>query len=104
MDKKAVINIIREFVKVVSKDFKIEKIILFGSHATGKAREDSDIDLIIVSDDFEGTKSYKRAAQMYHYWNFLTPVDFLCYTKSEFSELKRMITVVRQAVKEGIEI
>lgn len=104
MDKKTVINIIREFVKAVSKDIKIEKVILFGSHARGDAGENSDIDLIIVSDDFEGIKSIKRAAKMYSYWNSLAPVDFLCYTKSEFNKLKEMITIARQAAKEGIEI
>ena len=104
MDKKTAINIIKEFAKLASDELKIEKLILFGSHVTGKAGRESDIDLIIVSDNFRGMKSYRRAAWMYNYWSSLTPVDFLCYTKAEFNRLKDMITLVRQAVNEGIEI
>ena len=31
---------------------KVEKVILYGSYAKGNPREDSDIDLIVVSGDF----------------------------------------------------
>jgi uncharacterized protein len=37
-----------------------EKIILYGSYAKGTAREDSDIDLIIVSPDFSGKDLRER--------------------------------------------
>ena len=35
----------------------VEQLILFGSHASGTAREDSDIDLVVISQSFSG-KSY----------------------------------------------
>lgn len=38
----------------------VKKIILYGSHATRKAREDSDIDLVIVSDDFKNMDTWER--------------------------------------------
>ena len=37
-----------------------ERIILFGSYATGKAKEFSDIDLLIVSSDFRGKNIRER--------------------------------------------
>lgn len=37
-------------------NFKIRKAILFGSYAKGNYNEWSDIDLAIVSDDFEGLR------------------------------------------------
>jgi predicted nucleotidyltransferase len=36
------------------KNQAIEKAILFGLYARGEAKEDSDIDLILVSKEFEG--------------------------------------------------
>jgi len=37
-----------------------EQIILFGSYATGKAKEMSDIDVVIVSSDFQGKNVRER--------------------------------------------
>jgi len=43
---------VREFVKVVVEKYreKIESIILFGSVARGEAKEDSDVDILVVGD------------------------------------------------------
>ena len=48
-----IIKLIEEFVKLVREEnIVIDKVILFGSYAKGTNREDSDIDLAIVSRDF----------------------------------------------------
>ena len=39
---------IRKFSQAVAKEFRAEKIILFGSHAYGKPTEDSDVDLLVI--------------------------------------------------------
>jgi predicted nucleotidyltransferase len=93
---------LKEFIKGIQNDFSIKKVILFGSRATGNAREDSDFDLIIVSDDFEGMNVFRRGAKMYDYWPFLIPVDFICLTTKEFNALKRKISIVSSALEEGI--
>ena len=41
---------IREIVNKIAIGFSPDKIILFGSYATGHANEDSDLDLLIVKD------------------------------------------------------
>ena len=79
-------------------------MILFGSMATGRAHKDSDIDLILVSDKFRGKKSFRRSIGFYKYWDLDYPVDFLCYTPEEFNKLKNQISIVREAVRKGIEI
>jgi len=104
MDKKESINKINKFLKNVSKDFKIERAIFFGSRAIGIARKDSDIDLIIVSDDFEGMDFFERVSKMYDYWDLDIPVDFLCYTSREFNKLKKLVSIVSHALKQGIII
>jgi len=47
---------------------------------------------------------FQRGAKMYDHWNLRYPVDFLCYTPEEFNKLKKHITIVRETIKEGIEI
>ena len=82
----------------------IEKMYLFGSVASGRMHRDSDIDLIIVSKKFRGKGALERSPPLYLKWNLDYHVDFLCYTPDEFNWQKAHITIVREAVKSGIEI
>ena len=43
---------IQKYIEKISKYYKIEAIILFGSYAKGTENEDSDIDIAIISSDF----------------------------------------------------
>lgn len=88
----------------IDKDFSVKKMIFFGSRARGEEHEDSDIDLIIVSDEFKSLNFIKRAAKMYDCWDLDYPVDFLCFTPEEFEKKTRGVSIVSEAVKEGIEI
>lgn len=104
MGKKKDLKIVKEFKERLSKRIPLKKVILFGSRAKGKTYEWSDFDLIVVSDRFKGEKSFRRAPIVYNSWDYDCPVDFLCYTQEEFNKLKKKITIVREAVREGIEI
>jgi len=102
--KNAIIRELSKFKGRLSSDIPLRKMILFGSMATGRAHKDSDIDLILVSDKFRGKKSFRRSIGFYKYWDLDYPVDFLCYTPEEFNKLKNQISIVREAVRKGIEI
>lgn len=95
---------LRKFIENLSKDFSIQNIILFGSRASHKFRENSDVDLMIVSKDFYGMDFFERGAKMYNYWNIDLPVDFICYTPEEFNNLKKKISIVKEALSSGIMI
>ena len=95
---------LREFKKIANKDLQIRKMILFGSRAKGKTGRDRDVDLLIVSPKFRKLDFFQRGARMYDYWDLNYPVDFLCYTPEEFNKLKKQITIVREAIENGIEI
>ena len=76
---------------------------LFGSRATNKFREESDVDLIIVG-EFKGKNNLKRAPPLYFQWHLDLPVDFLCYTPKEFNKLKKRVSIVKEALDHGIII
>ena len=42
---------LRRCLEAMDREFPIREVILFGSHARGDARKDSDVDLCIVADD-----------------------------------------------------
>jgi predicted nucleotidyltransferase len=50
---KRVKKFIKNYIKILKSQIKIEKVILFGSYAYGKQHRDSDIDLIVLSPDFK---------------------------------------------------
>jgi|SRR3989344_3669828 len=105
MDRKTIlIQNLKLFKKRVDRDFKVDKLIFFGSRAKGTSRRYSDVDLILVSSKFKKLDFVERGAKMYNYWNIHYPVDFLCYTPEEFNKLKKQATIVQEAVKEGIEL
>ena len=67
-----------------------QRVILYGSFARGDNKKESDIDLIIVSDDFEDMNLRERleilgiaAARI------LEPIEALGYTSKEFEEAEK---------------
>jgi predicted nucleotidyltransferase len=61
MDKEAVLAIISDFRKALeAAGIGVEKVILFGSYAAGNWRPGSDIDLVVISEDFEGKGYWER--------------------------------------------
>lgn len=48
--------LVKDFIARVSTEIRVKDIYLFGSYANGVATDESDIDLAIVSDDFEGIR------------------------------------------------
>jgi len=53
-------NIVNKFIALVSAEFPVKSVYLFGSYAKGTARDNSDIDIAIVSDKFEGRRFWDR--------------------------------------------
>ena len=93
-----------EELKGFKKKNKIEKMYLFGSRASGKIHKWSDVDLIVVSKQFRGKGILKRSPPLHIKWNLKYPVDLLCYTPEEFKKLSRQISIVSEAIREGVEI
>lgn len=95
---------ILQFLREIKTHFNIERIILFGSRARGDALKDSDYDFIIVSADFKGVFFTDRIKMLYDYWHQPQALEALCYTPAEFKEKLNQITIVREAIREGIDL
>jgi len=102
--KETIIEKLKQFKDNLKNIISVSSVVFFGSMAKGKSHKDSDIDLIIISKDFEGKKFRYRSVELYDYWDLDYPGDFLCYTPEEFNKLKKQITIVREAVENGVEI
>ncbi len=102
--KPPTIDDIKSFKRRIEKKYKIKKMILFGSLARGEITDHSDADLIVVSDAFKDKSPLVRPVKIHLDWDLRYPVDFVCYTTKEFEKLKKRVSLVSQALKEGIEI
>ena len=61
MDKGAVVKLINRFrQEIQDRGIIAQKIILFGSYSSGTSAAVSDIDVVIISDDFAGKGYWER--------------------------------------------
>ena len=61
MDRKAVLDILGRFRTTLdAAGVRNPRLVLFGSYAHGDAREDSDIDVVVISDTFERMSHWER--------------------------------------------
>ena len=76
----------------------------FGSRISGNAKEESDLDLVLVSDKFKGRKFIYRMGDFLKIYDFPKHLDALCYTPDEFEKKKQEIGIVREAIETGEKI
>jgi predicted nucleotidyltransferase len=92
---------IKRLVRRIVEAFHPDKIILFGSRAYGKPREDSDIDLLVVM-PYDGDHA-KAAIRILNHLNVLAPIDLLVRSPEEIRERINIgDRFMREIVERGI--
>lgn len=75
---------IQQIADCIIREYQPDKIILFGSWARGNADEQSDIDLLAISDNEKELPRYKRELDVRLALNqFQSPKDILFYTHED---------------------
>lgn len=78
---------ISEIVNKIASGYNPDKIILFGSYATGYANEDSDLDLFVIKDtDLPRPQRTVHVRKMIY--GSMIPIDLIVYTPKEIDESK----------------
>ncbi len=100
MDKATVLKIVRDYDRALRARGVLPcKIVLYGSWARGEPHEGSDIDLVVVSEDFEGKGYWERieilADALCEIWQ---PVEAVAMTPAEWESGDSMIA---QFAREG---
>lgn len=79
------------------------KLVLFGSYATGKQHEWSDIDLIVISPDFEGKGLMDRVHQVTSAIMVThAPIEPIMLTPAEWADENRMICQIARETGEVV--
>lgn len=94
------LEIAKEFAKSLTD---VEKIILFGSVARGEDREDSDVDILIITRDKQKTKDKVIGKAMDILLDTSTYISVKVISPLEFERLKNT-HFISQIEKEGVLI
>ncbi len=98
---KDILDSINKFIEEAKKQYNIKSIILFGSYAKGIENEDSDIDLALVSDDFDDIYDC-MANLMGMTWDIDARIEPHPIKNKDFEEVSDYF--VKEIIDTGIEI
>ena len=93
-----------EILPVLVKNYNPSKVLIFGSRAKGYVTENSDIDVIIVSNIFKDIPFIKRMGNIIKMARFPKHVDYLCYTPEEFENVKNTSSILDNALTNFVEL
>ena len=88
MKKTKIRNILERIVRILIKEYKPEKIILFGSYCYGYSDEDSDIDLLIIknTDQKNRVERFVEVKRIIYNQKNKIPISPLILTTEEINE------------------
>jgi len=94
---------VRELAEELGRrGIRVSKVYLFGSYARGDFVETSDIDLIIISEDFKNMKLSERLSLLYSL--FGEDASLIPLTEDELEEKRKSSVVVRDASRYWVEV
>ena len=86
MDRAAVVDIVDRLRQgLETRGIKLQRIVLYGSYATGANKKGSDIDVVVISRDF-ATKSYWERIDLLAdvLYEIFAPVEAVAMTPDEW--------------------
>lgn len=94
MDTKAIKKPINQFLRRIPKEIHVENVVVFGSRNTNTAAPDSDIDVIVVSNDFAAWDEEKRLDVLYKASRFIMPeIHPWAVTPKELKQASELTTI-----------
>ncbi|PIU56035.1 MAG: nucleotidyltransferase domain-containing protein [Chloroflexi bacterium CG07_land_8_20_14_0_80_51_10] len=105
MDKEIHFIIAEYRQKLEDLGVKVQKIILYGSYACRRATEESDIDLVVVSDNFKDMDLWERLCLLGRARiGIRKPVEILGLTEEEFAAEQGGTFIGDEVKSKGVEV
>ena len=94
MGQDTVLATVKRFKNALeSINIQVDQLILFGSHAEGIAREDSDIDLVVISSSFSDKGYWERINILTDaIYQVFAPIEASAFTPDEWKSEKSLIS------------
>lgn len=95
-------SLIQQITEKIVWECRPHKIILFGSWAWGKPKQDSDLDLLVIMDSDVARPDIRAMQVKRLLYDFHCPMDLLVYTPEEIEVcLQRGNLFIREILEEG---
>jgi len=95
---------LRDALKRLRERCPDARMYLFGSYARGDWVEDSDVDIVLVSDCFNGMEFENRFKYVRRMLNPKRSYTILAYTQNEFAEALQKSSTLQEISRYWIEI
>jgi predicted nucleotidyltransferase len=99
--QEALMNVGRRYAEVLRRELTLRSLYIFGSYATGKYGDDSDIDIAVVSDDLTGDMIEDTFALMRLRREIDTRIEPHPFPTSDFTEDN---PIAREIMETGIRV
>ena len=73
MDIKRIQSPLKQFIRNLPRSINVDRVIVFGSYLEGTAEPDSDIDVIVVSENFKQMDEDQRLDLLYFAKRYVDP-------------------------------
>jgi predicted nucleotidyltransferase len=95
---------LEESLEPIRRALGPEILVFFGSRVWGQPDEWSDIDLFIVSREFENMRVIPRADLFHSVAQPHTHVDAICYTPEEYERMVQEPSLIREIMESGLRV
>jgi len=99
--KALILNLIKHYISVLRENnISIQKVMLFGSYMNGQPKEDSDIDIAIISPAFKGNRYLDRRFIVPFRRGIDSRIEPLPFTPEDFAKGGILIDEIKRTGEE----
>jgi Nucleotidyltransferase domain. len=92
------------FLKRLKRELGVVEVYIFGSKAYGNPLLESDLDMIVVSEEFGKRSFIENMELLSRMWDGSFTVEMFPYTPEQLRKYAERKTVVSEALRKGIRI
>jgi Nucleotidyltransferase domain. len=92
------------FLKRLKRELGVVEVYIFGSRVYGNPLLESDLDMIVVSEEFGKRSFIENMELLSRMWDGSFTVEMFPYTPEQLRKYAERKTVVSEALKKGIRI
>ena len=92
------------FLKRLKRELGVVEVYIFGSRAYGNPLLESDLDMIVVSEEFGKRSFIENMEVLSRMWDGSFTVEMFPYTPEQLKKYAERKTVISEALRKGIRI
>ncbi len=92
------------FLRRLRDTMNVREVYIFGSRVYGEPLRESDLDIIVVSEEFGGRSFIENMEAVSRPWDGSFTIEVFPYTPEQLKRFMRRKSVVAEAVRKGVRI